>query len=146
MKKEVVMTLGLFFIFQNIFVKEPIVTKERIPITQQKPEITAYQLFVTIKELLYEFTILPFWLNMDKARSAQVYCDFCKRSVDSFITYGDLIARGQDHKIWVLKRLWHKHEISKIEQFICHVRNELQIPCIPCLAFCGWHCKNALQM
>ncbi len=136
MKKEVVMTLGLFFIFQNIFGKEP------VSIVSQSSKITAYQLFVMAKEMLYGCIILPFWLDMDKARSAQVYCDFCKRSVDSLTTYGDLVARGQNHEIWVLKRLWYKYEISKIEQFLCKVRNELQIPCISCLAFCGWHCDG----
>ncbi len=106
-----------------------------------KPIVTFGTVYVWIKEFLYAITVLPFWLDHDKAKQAKIYCNHCNRPLDSTEFHPYLVSYAQTKALLQLKQLWYKGDTASLEQFMCTMQNELRILCVPCLAFYGWHVK-----
>jgi hypothetical protein len=110
-------------------------TTQKKLIAQNPP--TGHKVYVWWKELLYSSFVLIFWLDLQKASDAKIYCNRCQYSMNSIGTYGYLTGQGDSESITYLKKLWWSGNILEIEQFLQEIQNKNQIECVKCLAFNG---------
>jgi hypothetical protein len=58
------------------------------PHPRPKPEMTVTSLYLTIKELLCIYLVMPFWLDLDSVKNCSIYCSNCEREFKAFECYG----------------------------------------------------------
>lgn len=101
--------------------------------------------YVLLKESLYCYFMLNWWVDNQKVSGSKIYCKNCKNYFDSFWIYLELIGRGQDQQIGRLKKLWEIGTVEQIEQFMLQFHNDTEIPCVACNQFYGWYVRNEIQ-
>ena len=105
------------------------------------PEMTFYVCYLFFKEMLYTYTVLPFWIEYETVRQAAIYCNGCNYVMNSFYMYGCLVGMGDSCKITELKQLWYEKDIDTIAQFLLVISRQEEFECPRCMDYVGWYIK-----
>lgn len=109
------------------------------PHPKVKPEMTLVKAYILIKEFAYACLILPWWLDIKKAKNAAVYCPYCNYELDSLQIYGCFVAMGDTKKISLLKKLLYRDKNNLLLKFLLKACLQEEFECPKCLDYHGWH-------
>jgi hypothetical protein len=113
------------------------------PSLQPKTDRTIWNAYVTCKELICAFLVVPLFLKSKDIYQSTVYCNKCDYQMDCATTYAQCIESGNAYLIKVIKRLLYKGSIHKMNDFLYKFHTKNNTDCPRCQNYHGWYIKKS---
>lgn len=117
------------------------IEKEYAPSPWSKNKLSFYGSCLLLKELILAYISTPFWLDYEKVKDCNVYCDQCEYKMNIAESIGHFASYARSDIVAKLKRLLYKANVDQINQYLLKINMQEEQECVKCRDFCGWHLK-----
>ncbi len=138
MIKKSMILVFCFFMFEST-----IYSIEKLkPHPRPKIEMTVTGAYLMMTSLFSIYFFWPWYMDLEKIKASNIYCDQCNHALSAIETYGYLVITGNFQGIKKLKKILYRADVDKICQYLLKINVQEEQECIFCHDYCGWHIKN----